>query len=273
MLRELIGSRPTRRIRPAPVAASAAVHAALIAAALVATRGTDSHGHGWHRLKSQETPLAVHVSYLTPLPADNSAPADEGANVAARPMRRTRGATHVAERKNSFSARLASFEATLDTVAGQLADIHPAVVDMDEAMRGIEAHEAKWTAIADSEFNHGPMRLAGSSQLVPAVAGGIYTPDLVDQQVMPRPGNPKPRYPESLQAAGIEADVNVFFVVDTTGKVDEPSIKFASHVHELFMDAIRASLRRARFFPAKLAGVVVPQLVQQEFRFELRDRR
>jgi hypothetical protein len=32
------------------------------------------------------------------------------------------------------------------------------------------------------------------------------------------------------------------------------------------------SLRRARFFPARLAGSVVPQMVQQQFRFELRDR-
>ncbi len=88
----------------------------------------------------------------------------------------------------------------------------------------------------------------------------------------PRPGNPKPRYPESLLAAGIEADVNVMFVVDTTGMVDEPSIKFATHVHELFMDAIRTSLRKARFFPARFAGSLVPQLVRQEFRFEIRNR-
>ena len=106
----------------------------------------------------------------------------------------------------------------------------------------------------------------------PVATNGIYTPDLVDEQVTPRPGNPKPRYPESLRAAGVEADVNVLFVVDTTGRVEEPSIKFSSHIHELFMDAIRVSLRRARFFPARLAGSVVPQMVQQQFRFELRER-
>ena len=50
----------------------------------------------------------------------------------------------------------------------------------------------------------------------------------------------------------------MLFVVDTTGRVDEPSIKFATRIQDLFMDAIRVSLRRSRFFPARLSGSVVP---------------
>lgn len=139
-------------------------------------------------------------------------------------------------------------------------------------MGGLDAGEARWAAVADSEFTRAAISLSDADPLVPVVANGIFTPDLVDAAATQQPGNPKPRYPEPLRDLGIEADVNVQFVVDTTGKVDEPTIEFTSQAHRLFMDAIRASLHRARFFPAKLAGTLVPQLVQQEFRFQLRDR-
>jgi TonB family protein len=168
--------------------------------------------------------------------------------------------------------RLASLKTSVAAITDRLGDIHP-TLDTSGVIRSVDAENAKWTAVADSEFSHGTTRLADAVRPpAPLVNNGIYTPDLVDEQVAPRPGNPKPRYPESLRASGVEADVNVLFVVDTAGRVEEPSIKFASQVHELFMDAIRVSLRRARFFPARLAGSVVPQMVQQRFRFELRER-
>ncbi|HEY2163987.1 MAG TPA: TonB family protein [Gemmatimonadaceae bacterium] len=168
--------------------------------------------------------------------------------------------------------RLASLKTSVAAITDRLGDIHP-TLDTADVMRSAAAQDAKWTATADSDFSKGTTRLADAVQPpAPLVNNGIYTPDLVDEQVTPRPGNPKPRYPESLRTAGVEAEVSVLFVVDTTGRVDEPSIKFATHIHELFMDAIRVSLRRSRFFPARLAGSVVPQLVQQSFRFELRER-
>jgi protein TonB len=175
--------------------------------------------------------------------------------------------------RQSATERLASLKTSLAAITDRLAEIRPAI-DTADVVHNLDIDASQWTVVADSEFNKVPSRL---SDAVPSplaqVKNGIYTPDLVDEQVTPRPGNPRPRYPESLRMAGIEGDVNVQFVVDTTGRVDEPSIKFSSHIHELFMDAIRVSLRRARFFPARLAGTVVPQLVQQEFRFELRERR
>src|SRR5262249_51056767 len=173
----------------------------------------------------------------------------------------------------SAKARLATIKKTLGEITDRLAEVRP-TFDVTDVVNNTAVDESRWTEVADSEFNKAPSRLTDAVPMVLAqVKDGIYTPDLVDEAVSPRPGNPKPRYPESLRAAGVEGDVNVEFVVDTTGRVDEPSIKFSTHIHELFMDAIRVSLRRARFFPARLAGTVVPQLVRQEFRFELRDRR
>jgi TonB family protein len=209
------------------------------------------------------------LQYLTLTPADVATPA-KPANTSERrttPARRS----SVSERHGTPS-RLVSFKESLGAITDRLAEIRPAI-DAADVVNKPDTDNSRWTAVADSEFSKGPSRLSDAvPTMVAQVKNGIYTPDLVDEQVAPRPGNPKPRYPESLRAAGVEGDVNVQFVVDTTGRVDEPSIKFSSHIHELFMDAIRVSLRRARFFPARLAGTVVPQLVQQEFRFELRER-
>jgi TonB family protein len=178
----------------------------------------------------------------------------------------------VSERQ-SAQMRLASLQKSLASITDRLAEVRPAI-DAADVVNNVAVDDSRWPAVADSEFNKAPSRLADALPTPMAeVKNGIYTPDLVDEPVSPRPGNPKPRYPESLRAAGVEGEVNVEFVVDTMGRVDEPSIKFTSHIHELFMDAIRVSLRKARFFPARFAGTVVPQLVKQEFRFELRERR
>jgi TonB family protein len=272
MLEELVGSRPKRRVRPGPFAASATAHVALIAAALIATHSTGSPGRGRNRvLVDIARPVPVAVRYLTAAPLDDRAERRDDAKPAARPVRGS-GPNSVEERREDARARFASLKTTLDSVTRGLADIHPAI-DVGDMVRDREVGYDRAVVTADSEFNHGAVRLSDAVQPVAVPANGIYTPDLVDQQVQPRPDNPRPRYPEPMRMAGVEADVSVFFVVDTTGRVDEPSIKFATHVHELFMDAIRASLRRARFFPARLAGRVVPQLVQQEFRFEIRSQR
>ncbi len=269
MLRELFGSRPARRIGSVPVAASAVAHAVVIAAVLMATRGTDSNSHGWIRVR-QAAPLVVQLRYLTPAPTDVAPAATRELHVPARSAKEARRSSPRGGPED-VRTHSAAFKATLDAVTHSLADSHPAF-DIAEVMRAVEADATAPKAVADSDFNNGAARLSDLAPIVPVAKNGIYTPDLVDEQVTPRPGNPKPRYPESLRAAGIEAEVNVQFVVDSTGRVNEPSIEFRTHVHQLFMDAIRASLQRARFFPAKLAGTVVPQLVQQRFRFEIRER-
>jgi TonB family protein len=262
-----LGSRPAR-FRSGPVAASAAAHGIIIAAVLMATRGTGTHAHGWNDAP-HHAPTVVRLQFLESTPARAAiSGTEETGNDAPRRHARSNSVSQ----RQPVQERLASLKTSVAAITDRLSDIHP-TLDTADVMRGAAAQDAKWTAAADSDFNRGTTRLADAVRPpAPLVNNGIYTPDLVDEQVTPRPGNPKPRYPESLRAAGVEAEVSVLFVVDTTGRVDEPSIKFATHIHELFMDAIRVSLRRARFFPARLAGSVVPQLVQQSFRFELRER-
>ena len=268
MLRELLGSRPARDFRSGPLVASAFTHVAAVAAVLMVTRSASPNSHGSNRLPQEPTPV-VHLQYLSLLPTDGPFSRKATNTLEGRAsVRRS-----LLNDRHSATERLASLKTSLAAITDRLGEIRPAI-DSAAVVHNLDIDASQWTVVPDSEFSKVPSRLSDAVPTpVALVKNGIYTPDLVDEQVAPRPGNPKPRYPESLRAAGIEGDVNVQFVVDTTGRVDEPSIKFSSHIHELFMDAIRVSLRRARFFPARLAGTVVPQLVQQEFRFELRERR
>ncbi|HEY2378770.1 MAG TPA: energy transducer TonB [Gemmatimonadaceae bacterium] len=99
--------------------------------------------------------------------------------------------------------------------------------------------------------------------------GNAYSSDVVEKVAWPERGNPKPRYPESLQRQGVEGSFVVEFVVDSTGKVDEKSLNFPSATHPMFLRAVKDALLHSRFFPAELAGMRVRQLVQQQFSFVL----
>ncbi|MGH7615693.1 MAG: energy transducer TonB, partial [Gemmatimonadaceae bacterium] len=100
-------------------------------------------------------------------------------------------------------------------------------------------------------------------------ADGIYRAESVDRVVTPFGDNPRPAYPRSLEAAGVEADFTVMFVVDSTGRVEERSVDVPRNVHRMFADAVRYALARSRYLPAQLGGQAVRQLVAQEFVFRM----
>ena len=99
--------------------------------------------------------------------------------------------------------------------------------------------------------------------------GGAYSAAVVEKIAWPEKGNPKPRYPETLQRQGVEGSFVVEFVVDSTGEVDEKTLNFPRATHPMFLRAVRDALLHSRYFPAELAGVRVRQLVQQQFSFVL----
>ena len=86
---------------------------------------------------------------------------------------------------------------------------------------------------------------------------------------MPYPDNPKPVYPPSMLSAGIETAFVVQFVVDTTGRVDDHSLKFPASAGRLFVDAVQRVLLRSRYRPAELGGRRVAQFVEQQFTFRI----
>ncbi|MGH7623665.1 MAG: energy transducer TonB [Gemmatimonadaceae bacterium] len=91
----------------------------------------------------------------------------------------------------------------------------------------------------------------------------------VEKQVSPYPGNPAPRYPDMLRSANVEGEVLAQFVVDTTGKADMSQFKVLKSTHDLFTNAVKASLPNMKFYPAEVGGRKVRQLVQMPFQFSL----
>ena len=78
---------------------------------------------------------------------------------------------------------------------------------------------------------------------------------------------PAPRYPGVLEALGIEGQVLVEFVIDTTGRVQPRSIRILESTHPDFATAARAAVAATIFRPAHLSAHVVRQLTRQSVRF------
>jgi protein TonB len=91
----------------------------------------------------------------------------------------------------------------------------------------------------------------------------------VEKPVLPREGNPTPKYPEVLRSANVTGEVVAQFVVDTTGHAQMNTFKALSSSHDLFTAAVRNTLPQMRFYPAETGGRKVKQLVQQAFKFNV----
>jgi len=85
----------------------------------------------------------------------------------------------------------------------------------------------------------------------------------------PRPGNPAPRYPDAMRAAGIEGEVVTQFVVNADGSPDVGTLKVIKATDPQFADAVKATLPQMRFYPAEVNGRAVRQLTQMPFQFTL----
>ena len=91
----------------------------------------------------------------------------------------------------------------------------------------------------------------------------------VEQQVGIAAGSPMPLFPAELQAAKVEGQVLIQFVVDTLGRAELPTVKVLKSSHPLFTDAVQVALPQMRFTPAEVGGQKVRQFVQRPFTFEL----
>ena len=85
---------------------------------------------------------------------------------------------------------------------------------------------------------------------------------------IPNVGNPV--YPEMLKNAGVEGEVQVQFVIDTTGRADLSTFKVLKSAHAQFTEAVHKALPQMRFFPAEVGGKKVKQLVQLPFLFGIK---
>jgi protein TonB len=91
----------------------------------------------------------------------------------------------------------------------------------------------------------------------------------VEKPAMAHEGNPSPNYPSMLQSAGVEGEVLVQFVIDTSGRADSRTLKILKSSNEQFTQSVRNVLPRLRFYPAETGGRKVKMYVQLPFTFKI----
>jgi TonB family protein len=73
-----------------------------------------------------------------------------------------------------------------------------------------------------------------------------------DAAPRPRPRSGLLRYPDDLRQNGVQGEVIVHFVVDSTGRVIPPTVQIVRSTHQGFADAVQLFLRSVEHEPARL---------------------
>ncbi len=250
MFATLLESRRTVRWPIGNGALSLVAHAAVVSVAVAVTTVARDHAND---AGAPSTPIET-IKYATV----DTRPADVGAGRrVARRVRRVPAPTTVPDAiPLPIPDALISEITTL--AVGEIvsidADLERLVVRTDEFERMGEEGAAK-------------RRLAA---LAAHVAGTPWHAAEVERMAVPYDDNPRPRYPFSLLSMGMEGNVVVQFVVDSTGSADMRSLRILRSTHELFTRAVRAVLPKLRFLPAEVGGNKVDVLVEQPFQFSVR---
>jgi TonB family protein len=92
----------------------------------------------------------------------------------------------------------------------------------------------------------------------------------VEVQAEPSPTNPKPVYPPAMQRRQLQARFAVYFVVDTSGRIDPTSIELPLVSHEEFLNSVLVAMEKWTFEPAQIRGRRVRERVKQPFTFKLK---
>lgn len=235
MFGTLIESRATPQRRTGSSFASIAVHTSIIALAVVATakKGTVMTS------VPLEVPVVHYARPMDPRPAPSRAVAVANAAIAAMPS----------------VPRLI----VPSVVPIGIPPIDLSVVPTVEySGRG---------PIADSRITC-ERACDGSTPVIDADGRTLWSTNDVLMRLLDDPV--PPRYPESLRRAGVEGDVVVRFLVDTTGRVDLRTVEVLRSTHEAFTAAVRETLSRLRFSPAMAGERKANALAVMPFRFTLR---
>ncbi len=108
------------------------------------------------------------------------------------------------------------------------------------------------------------------------VVGGTgpvdFTQTFLETAVDERPerlSGPYPRYPEMLRQAGIEGVVLLEFVIDTSGHVEEGSLKILESTNRAFEGPAKDVIQRSLYRPGRVRGQAVRVLVSQQIGFHI----
>jgi protein TonB len=236
MFQNLIESQAAKQKRAAGAFMSAVIHAVLITAAVYGTL---------HASEALEKPKAEKVEFVTvkkdepPPPKEEPKPPPPDVVVKAPPPK-------------GFQVLTAPIK---------IPDVLPDI-DLSKKVTNEEDFTGKGVAGGVAKGVVG-----GTPQ--PVNDNQTYFEFQVEKQVAPMPNQPAPRYPDMLRSANVEGEVLAQFVVDTTGRADMSQFKVLKSTHDLFTNAVKASLPNMKFYPAEVGGKRVRQLVQMPFQFSL----
>jgi periplasmic protein TonB len=136
-------------------------------------------------------------------------------------------------------------------------------IDLTKRVTNEEDFSGKGVAggIAKGVAGGTPIDLSNSQQ--------TYFEFQVEKPAAAIPGTVNPSYPEALRSAGVEGEVRLQFVVDTTGRVESGSVKVSRATNDLFASSARAAVPRMRFYPAEIGSRKVRQLVELPITFQI----
>jgi len=107
---------------------------------------------------------------------------------------------------------------------------------------------------------------------------------ILEQPALQKPDQYPPRYPADAKRVELPVTVLLQFVIGSDGRVDPGTLKVlrptadtlrassSAHYYQEFVDAAEAAIRNYRFYPARIGGCAVRQLVQFPFVFALLPR-
>ncbi|HKP50042.1 MAG TPA: energy transducer TonB [Gemmatimonadales bacterium] len=223
-------------LKPHWLTTSFAMHALLIATAIVGTRGALDAP----RIKPRDDMMLVFL----PKPADPPPPP-------------------VIKPENHPVIDLADPPAQGFQTVAALTEIPDVIPPVDLSQRPLDPHDFTGRGVEGGVANG----VVGGT--------GKVTPDAIYRASTDLPGfepaavvsQPAPQYPAALQSVGLEGKVEVEFVIDTTGRVQPASMKMIESTYPAFEAEARRVLAGSTFRPAHLSGVPVRQLTRQAIRF------
>jgi periplasmic protein TonB len=234
MLATLLESRHRPARRPGSAFASVALHAGLMTLAVVAT---------------------ARATFQPDRPAEHALPFVQTPAPAAPPVAARAASSAPPDAAPALVAPAAELDAPID-----VPDVIPAI-DITHRVTDPSAYTgSRPSGVGSERVVGGGLGLADSA---------VVSNRLVDKAAFMLPGQRPPEYPNPLRRAGVEGTVEMQFVLDTTGRIDATTAKVLSSPHELFTQAVRASLARMRYAPAESHGRRVRVLVQQAFVFSI----
>ena len=238
MFTQLIASRPARSTTAQGTTVSLTLHGALLTLAIIATAQRDTLIHG------DPNERVINIGAFRPPQPAPAAPRPVAPPVAQTPA------------------------PVQPTVAPTPLVEAPPLIPTTIAAPSTEP----WTPSAPATTSSEPVTDPNANGDPGASLGNVRGAADVDVPASLLPHSPLPRYPDVLKPRGLAGGVRIRFVVGADGRVELSTAEIVESTHPAFADAVRATLPRMRFRPAKVGQRAVRQLVEFPIGFRLADR-